>query len=98
MKLTINGCLQLNTQVSKRLSDLRSIRSQGVVRTKSTYGFGENTRIEESVCQYDTKVVDKKITELENFLFKSNSAIKQSNATTMLELEVDVDTLLAPLS
>jgi len=96
-KLTINGTLQLITQVSKRLSDIRSIRSQGVNKSKVTYGTGENARTEESVFQYDAKSLDQKVTMLENWLFKANTAVKQANATTVVDLDVDVDTLLAPL-
>jgi|WetSurSiteA1Bulk_404760.scaffolds.fasta_scaffold21454_5 hypothetical protein len=96
-KLTINGTLQLITQVSKRLADLRMIRSQGINKSKTTYGTGEHQRIEESECQYDTKELDKRVTMLENWLFKANTAVKQANATTIVDLEVDSDSLLAPL-
>ena len=96
-KLTINELLQLITQVSKRASDLRSIRSQSVSREKTTYGIGESTRTTETIVQYDVKVVDKKITELENFLFRAGAAIKQANATTIVGIDVNADDLLAPL-
>ena len=48
--------------------------------------------------QFDVKAVDKKVTELELVLFKMDAAIKQSNALTYIDLEVDVDKLLEPLS
>ena len=97
-KLTINGTLQLINQVSKRLADLRSIRSQGINKSKTTYGTGEHTRIEETECQYDTKEIDRRVTMLENWLFKANTAVKQANATTVVDLEVNSDELLAPLA
>ena len=96
-KLTINGTLQLINQVSKRLADLRSIRSQGINKSKVTYGMGEHQRTEESECQYNTKEIDKRVTMLENWLFKANTAVKQANATTVVDLEVNSDDLLAPL-
>jgi hypothetical protein len=47
--------------------------------------------------QYDVKAVDKKIVELELFLFKADAAVKQANATTQINIEANVDMLLAPL-
>ena len=47
--------------------------------------------------QYDVKIVDKKIVELQNFLYKADSKIKQSNAITTIDMDVGVDSLLEPL-
>jgi hypothetical protein len=96
-KLTINGTLQLINQVNKRLSDLKNIRAHSISKSRTTYGSGADQRIEETFFQYDPKVLDQKITLLENWLFKANTAIKQANSSVVVDLEVDVDTLLEPL-
>ena len=98
MQLTINGALELVSEVNRRLSDLRSIRGSLVTSRKETYGIGENQRTTETENQYDAKVVDLKITNLETWLFKVKSAIKQANATTSITVDGNVDVLLAPLS
>jgi hypothetical protein len=47
--------------------------------------------------QYNLVEIDKKISEMEKFLFRSDSKIKTANATLRVELDVDVDSLLAPI-
>ena len=98
MQVTVNSLLELIGEVNRRVSDLRSIRSQVTVVRKDTYGAGENLRTTDNAPQYDAKAVDLKITTLETWLYKAKAAIKQSNATTSLTVDGDVDTLLAPLS
>jgi hypothetical protein len=53
--------------------------------------------VKDTVLQYDPKLIDKKISEYENFLFQAASAIKESNAKTEVDMSVAVDALLAPL-
>jgi hypothetical protein len=98
MTITVNALLELINEVDRRLSDLRSIRSSVTVVRKDTYGVGDNLRVTDNTPQYDAKAVDLKITTLETWLFKAKSAIKQSNATTTLGVDGEVDVLLAPLS
>ena len=86
------------SEVNRRVSDLRSIRGSLATSRKETYGIGENQRITESENQYDANEVDAKVTQLETWLFKAKSAIKQSNASVQLTVDGDVDLLLAPLS
>jgi len=92
--MTINEMMSLMKQVNKRINDLSTIR-QSVANTEHRF-FGNDER-KEVIPEYDVKKVDTKITELQNFLFKADSAIKQSNASTQITIEVDVDSLLAPL-
>jgi len=84
----------LMKQVRSRIGDLRSIRQSSANRTTQYYG---ETNRNEVVPEYDVKAVDRKVTELETWLFKADSAIKQSNAKTEVSLAVDVDKLLEPL-
>ena len=92
--MTINEVLVLQKAVRTRMEELRGLRNQVARRESYLYGQDEKKVIEP---QYDVKAVDKKITELETFLYKSESLVKNSNAKTEVELTVDVDKLLAPL-
>ena len=92
--MTINELLVLQKAVRERKNDLSSLRTQ--VSTKERFfGMGNENKVVEA--QYDVKAVDKKITELEIFLFRADAAVKQANATTRIDIEANVDVLLAPL-
>ena len=90
--MSINECLVLQKSVRERVNELKNLRSQ--VSTKERY-FGEKEKTVEPL--YDVLKVDKKITQLEMWLFKADAAVKQSNATTEISVEANVDVLLAPL-
>jgi len=92
--LTINEALALQKIVRERVSELRSLRSS-VSTIESYYSAGERERKTEP--QYEVKVVDRKITQLEMFLFKVDSKIKQANAVNQIDVKETVDELLAPL-
>ena len=92
--LTINEALSLQKIVRERVSELRSLRAS-VSTVESWFTAGEREKKTEP--QYDVKVVDKKITQLETFLFKVDSKVKQSNAVTQIDVKETVDELLAPL-
>jgi len=91
--MTINEALSLIKIVRERLSELKSLRSS--VATKDIYVYADREKTTEP--QYDVKVVDSKIAQLETFLFKADSKIKQSNATTKIDIEERVEDLLEPL-
>jgi len=91
--MTINELLSLMKIVKARIGALSSLRQE--VSKKDIWAMEKEKIIEP---QYDVKSVDKKITELETFLFKADAAIKQSNAITHVNIIVDVDKLLEPLS
>jgi len=91
--MTINELLVLMKRVRERVRTLEALRTQ--VSTREIWRSASEKTVEP---QYDIRAVDKKIMELENFLFKSDAAVKQSNAKTEVSLTVDVDTLLAPLT
>ena len=97
MKLTINSGLALQTAVRKRINELQPLRNSVAVETNTSY-MGEVKSQTENKPQYDVKAVDAQIIKLERFLFELDSAIKTANARTELDIEADIDTLLAPLS
>jgi hypothetical protein len=95
-KLTINQLLQLNSELRGRLQKLEMIQSSST-NSEVTY-FGEDlNKKTEKTPQYDPETLDVKIVELRNFLFKSEAAIKQANAVTTVDLDVDQDSLLAAI-
>ena len=97
--MTVNEAMVLQRAVKDRLNELRNLRSSVAIEKTTTYPWREEKaeKIEEVKVKYDIKALDKRITELELFLFKADAAIKQSNAMTELKLNADVDKLLAPL-
>lgn len=98
-KITVNSAMILQKTVKERVAELRALRSQTATEKTTTYWHESASRqpVEEIKVKYDIRLLDKKITTLENFLFRLDSAIKQSNAKTEIEVEYDLEALLAPL-
>lgn len=93
-KKTINELLVLMRRVKERVKQLETLRAQNT----TTERWMRSTDIDRVIePKYDVRVIDKKIMELENFLFKADAAIKQANAVTRVDVKVDVDALLSPL-
>lgn len=89
---TINETLVIMKAVRERISDLKSLRSD-VAKKERFYGAAEKT-IEP---QYKVQVVDKKIVQLQNWLYSADAKIKEANALTMVNIDVDLNDLLKPL-
>jgi hypothetical protein len=98
--MTVNEAMVLQKALRSRIGSLSSIRNANAVRTRrwDMFSDGKEKERTEIEPQYDPKVVDKKITELEVVLFKLDTAIKQSNAVTKIDFEADVSKLLEPLA
>jgi len=97
--MTVNEAMCLQKTIKERVAELRNLRSSVATEKTTTYPWqeGGKEKIESVVVKYDIKVLDRKITEIELFLYKLDAKIKQSNAKTELDIDVDVDKLLAPL-
>ena len=97
MNSTINETMSLMRAVRERVNELKALRQQTAV--KERYYGGMSSEIQRAVePQYDMKKLDKKIMQLNNFLYKADAAIKQSNANTKVALDgVDPDALLAEI-
>lgn len=93
-EVTINQVLVLQKAVRERANELRTLRQSVSTREIHHYG-GEDRKTTEP--QYDVKALDKKVTELEKFLFKTDMAIKQSNATVKITVDFDEEKLFEPL-
>jgi hypothetical protein len=90
--ITINELMVVMKAVRERVTDLKGVRAS--VSKRTTF-FGQKDSVEEP--QYDVKAVDKKITELQNFLLIADSKIKMTNAITPVDMTVDIAQLLTPL-
>lgn len=97
--MTISEAMVLQRTLRSRISDLSGIRNSNSVRTRRYFMSEDRADKErtETELQYDPQVVDTKITELELYLFKLDSAIKRANAKTDIGIEADVDKLLEPI-
>ena len=93
--MTINEVLALTKAIRERVGGLKNLRSQ--VSTKESWSYGSSDKEKTIEPQYEVKVVDKKIVELETWLFKADAAVKQANAATQVTLEANVDSLLSAL-
>ncbi len=91
-KHTINELLVLSKAVRERINNLKSLQEN--VSKKERY-FGATEKVVEP--QYDVRLVDKKIVELQRFLLKVDTSIKKSNAITEVDIDFSADELLAPL-
>ena len=89
MKKTINELLVLGKAIRERVNVLKSLME--TVAKKEHY-FGSTEKVVEPT--YDVKLVDKKLVELQKFLLKIDTLIKQSNALTAVEIEYNEDELL----
>ena len=94
---TVNEFLVLKKVFAERKNDLKQIRLQTTVKTKTVRRYNDETTEETVEPQYDTKVIDRRVTEIQNAELAIDSAIKQSNATTALNVNVDVEKLLSPM-
>jgi len=97
--LTISEGMVLQRTISTRKHDLQMIRNANLIRKTSWdyLGDGQPKERTEITPQYDPKVVDAKIVELETILFKIDTAIKRANSRTAIDFEVDIDKVLEPI-
>ena len=94
-EITINEALVLQKAVREGLNELKTLRSS--VANKESFLFArEEKKVVEP--QYDVKAVDRKMTELQLFLLRSDTAIKKSNALATIRLDFDADKLLSSIS
>jgi hypothetical protein len=83
--------------LSERKLDLKRLREQSAVDEKVVHTIGEKVTESTNTAKYDVRVLDRRIVGMQNADLAIESAIKQSNATTGVDLPVDVDALLSPV-
>jgi hypothetical protein len=91
--MTINEAIAFSNQLAKRINELSQMRSSNMSESSRSY----NGEVTTTKPVYDAKVLDKKVTELQNWQFKLNAHIKSVNAKTEIGLDVPTDALLAPV-
>lgn len=95
MNFSVNGLLEQQKELQKRLTQLTTLESSST--TKTTWqSFGDRQgRIEEPT--YDIKMVDKKIVKINKAIRIVSSAIKHSNDITMIDVDLNFDDLLSEI-
>src|SRR5436190_16413279 len=93
-EITINEALVLQKAIRERLTELKHLRQTVATKESFLYAREEKKVVEP---QYDVRAVDRKLTELQRFLLRSDTAIKRANATTVIQLDFDADKLLDPI-
>lgn len=89
---TVNELLIIMKAVRERITDLKKLRED--VAKKERF-FGSTEKMTEP--QYDVKKVDIQIVNLQNWIYFADAKIKSSNATTQINIDVDLNELLKPL-
>lgn len=91
MNDTISAFLSMQNALTTRRTQLSEVKNSCTSRSIRTYG--ETKDVTEPT--YDIKDVDKKITEINKVLFRIDSKIKESNARTKIEIDIDFDVLMS---
>jgi hypothetical protein len=93
MNQSINAWLSMKNSLQARLAEVKGMKSDASHRTISRYD-GKEEIVEPT---YDIKLIDKKCAALTTALFKIDRAIKETNASTKVDLDVDYDVLVSPI-
>ena len=97
MNKSINEWMIIRKIVGERKQDLKRLRDLSAVDSRVIDSYGDKVKESINTAKYDVKVLDRRIVEMQNADLAIESAIKQSNATTKIDLAVDVDFLLSPV-
>lgn len=90
--MTVSESLQLVKAIKQRVSSLEKLRDQ--VSVKETYYSSKDKTIEPL---YDVKAVDAKLINLQQILFTLESAVKQSNAVTIVNVSISTEDVFEAL-
>lgn len=90
---SINAWLSMKNSLQSRLTEVKDMKGSASTRHISRYD-GKEEIVEPT---YDIKQIDKKCAELTTALFKIDRAVKEANAKTQVELDVDYDALVKPI-
>jgi hypothetical protein len=93
--MTVNALLELMKVVRERIGRYKALQKDVATKEKWSERISGDF-VKDTILQYDPKLLDKKISEYENFLYKASSAIKESNAKTEVSLSVN-ENILDPL-
>lgn len=89
-KVTVNYLLAMEKSLRERLGQLNELKTQSARVT-----FYDDKKREEPT--YNIKVIDRKITSINKALFEINHKIKESNARTTVDTNVNYNDLVSEL-
>jgi len=97
--MTISEAMVLQRTLKGRVHELQSLRNANAVGRNTYYMLDSGREQKREIVEpkYDPKVVDRKVVEIEAFLFKLDAGIKRANAVTDIGIGADVDKLLEPI-
>jgi hypothetical protein len=81
----------MEKNLRQRLQELEQLKGQVARRTR----YMGSDQIDEPM--YDVKKVDRMCADITKSLFKINQAVKESNASVRLEIDINYDKLLEPI-
>jgi hypothetical protein len=97
MNKSINEWMVVRKMLSERRGDLKSLRTTSAVKQSTIQTYGDRVTEQRNEPQYDTKLIDKRIVEMQNADMLIEASIKQKNALVSIELDLDVNYLLSPM-
>ena len=95
MQFTINALLSMQKALLQRREQLNEVKNQSTSQTLFLDSEAKATRKIEPT--YDIKKLDKKISEINKTLFSIDVKIKESNAVTKVDVDMDFDTLMSEI-
>ena len=84
---TINALLSMQKALVQRKQQLSELRTSSTSRNLYRNIGNDTERIEEPT--YSLKEVDRKVVDINNALFLIDQKIKESNAKTAIEIDID---------
>jgi len=93
---SVNALLSMQKALIQRRSQLNEIKNESTKKISYFHLENENVQKREEPT-YDIKKVDRKIVSINNALFSIDQKIKESNARTMVSIEIDYNSLASEI-
>lgn len=90
---SINAWLSMKNSLQSRLAELKEMKGNASTRIISRYDGRENI----TEPMYDIRQIDKKSALITTALFNIDQAIKEANAATKIEIDIDYAELVKPI-
>jgi hypothetical protein len=90
---SINAWLSMKNSLQARLAELKEMKGNASTRHISRYDGKEDI----TEPTYDIKQIDKKCALITTALFNIDQSIKEANAATKIDINVDYDELVKPI-
>lgn len=92
-QLTVGKALEMMKALKDRKKQLEELLKETATETS-----WRDPAPREKTPKYDVVIVDQKLSDINNALFDLASTIKQVNAQTVMDFEVDFKALMSPLT